>query len=372
MSKVLIIGGTSYFGPHIVRRLLARGDQVTVYSRGNVRPDFWNDVAHIIGDRTDREDFESKLSGLSFDAVIDQVAFELEDVSSAVQALRGRIGKYVFTSTISTYGGPGHALAYRKPQSEGGTEWVDACIDFTRHTPIREADLDCRRYDYAYDPAVHRYAAGKRHCERYLLETTDFNHVSIRVPPVIGPTAERIWWYIQRVRDGREIVLFDGGRNLFRNMCVVDVADAIVDAMDSDRTVCGAYNIAQGEIMTPRLMLESIARVLDRELKVVPIPGDLLLREGALPWGNWAYDPFSRPEYYVMDIEKARRDFDMKWTPQDEWIKNTAEWYEEHGAKEGDSFYYEHRNIEVAIARRYGKALTELAGRGHSPGERCR
>ena len=37
--RVLIVGGTKYFGKLIVRRLLARGDQVTLFTRGKTRPD---------------------------------------------------------------------------------------------------------------------------------------------------------------------------------------------------------------------------------------------------------------------------------------------------------------------------------------------
>ena len=35
---VLVIGGSGYFGRILVERLLERGDQVTLYTRGNTRP----------------------------------------------------------------------------------------------------------------------------------------------------------------------------------------------------------------------------------------------------------------------------------------------------------------------------------------------
>ena len=59
--KILVIGGTRDFGKITVRKLLERGDNVTVYSRGNIKPEFWNDVDHIAGDRTDHVEFIKSL-----------------------------------------------------------------------------------------------------------------------------------------------------------------------------------------------------------------------------------------------------------------------------------------------------------------------
>ena len=72
--KILVIGGTRDFGKITVRKLLERGDNVTVYSRGNVKPEFWNDVDHIAGDRTDHVEFIKSLKNKKYDVVIDNVA----------------------------------------------------------------------------------------------------------------------------------------------------------------------------------------------------------------------------------------------------------------------------------------------------------
>ncbi|OGG49004.1 MAG: hypothetical protein A3F84_14300 [Candidatus Handelsmanbacteria bacterium RIFCSPLOWO2_12_FULL_64_10] len=99
--KVLIIGGTRYMGRIAVLRLLERGDRVTVFSRGNVRPEWWDRVDHITGDRKDRADFSGKLRGRAFDAVIDTQAFEKGDVESAAEVFRGNVGRYLMVSTGS-------------------------------------------------------------------------------------------------------------------------------------------------------------------------------------------------------------------------------------------------------------------------------
>ena len=57
-----------------VQLLLDRGDEVTVFSRGKSRPEWWDRVEHIRGDRENREDFETKLKSKPYDVVIDTQA----------------------------------------------------------------------------------------------------------------------------------------------------------------------------------------------------------------------------------------------------------------------------------------------------------
>ena len=49
--KVLIIGGTNFIGPHVVRRLAERGHEVVVFHRGRTERDLPPGVEHMLGDR---------------------------------------------------------------------------------------------------------------------------------------------------------------------------------------------------------------------------------------------------------------------------------------------------------------------------------
>ncbi|MBM3944225.1 MAG: hypothetical protein FJ317_01875, partial [SAR202 cluster bacterium] len=139
---VLFIGGTRDFGRITVKRLLERGDTVTLYTRGNAKPDFWDDVGHIIGDRTDHEAFIKSLKGKRFDAVIDNVAYRVEDVKAAINALRGNTGKYLVSSTVSIYGGPGHSSPRRTLRKPPGPRSQDEFVDLAANVPLREESVD--------------------------------------------------------------------------------------------------------------------------------------------------------------------------------------------------------------------------------------
>ena len=49
--KVLILGGTGFIGPHLVRELRAGGHQLTLFNRGKRNPGLFPDIETVIGDR---------------------------------------------------------------------------------------------------------------------------------------------------------------------------------------------------------------------------------------------------------------------------------------------------------------------------------
>ena len=360
--NVLVIGGTRDFGRITVRRLLARGDNVTVYSRGNARPDFWDDVDHIIGDRTNHDEFVENLRGKEFDAVIDNVAYWADDVKAAVKALQGRTGKYLVSTTVSIYGAPGHALKWRTAGMKPSRRIEDEFIDL-RIFPFREEEADLSTVGSELDDSYDHYAQGKRQMERYLTETPDFPWVVMRIPSVLGPEEPgiRFWWYLQRVLDGREMILRDGGSSVFRPGFRDDVAQAFLDAMETPATSNQIYNITSFDILTLRRFLEVMAEQAGRDLNTVSIPGDVAELASDLPWDDWYFDFFSRPGTYVASIDKARRDFGMKSTPLEEWMGESVAWYMEHDVE--DSRYYDRRDEEVDLCRRWQNEYSRLIDR---------
>ena len=53
--KILILGGTSFLGPHQIKYALERGHSVSIFTRGKtkstVHPEVFDKVEHLIGDR---------------------------------------------------------------------------------------------------------------------------------------------------------------------------------------------------------------------------------------------------------------------------------------------------------------------------------
>ncbi len=126
--KLLVLGGTGFIGPPIVRYAVERGHEVTIFTRGNSRSEVPG-IEHLVGDRTG--DLES-LQGRTWDAVLDNNARDYRWVQLTTDLLKDSANQYLFVSSISAYAG--EALGY---------EYVDCPGLNPPSTP--KADLQNRR-----------------------------------------------------------------------------------------------------------------------------------------------------------------------------------------------------------------------------------
>ncbi len=99
--RILVLGGTGFIGPHMVRYALARGHTVTIFNRGLTNTHLFPEVERLKGDRNG--DLEA-LKGRTWDAVIDNSATSTPIwVRYSAQLLKDSVDTYLFTSTRSVY-----------------------------------------------------------------------------------------------------------------------------------------------------------------------------------------------------------------------------------------------------------------------------
>jgi len=333
--QVLVIGGTKFFGKAIVEDLLNDGHDVTLFSRGNNRPPFFESINHISGDRNDSADFKAKLANQTFDAIVDNIAFTDDDVRAAIDVFAGRVCRYVFTSTAAVYYTGDQVM----PVAEDD-------VDYTFQPPVGEEDAP-----------VWRYTMGKLSAERVLLNQDDLAYTIIRPPIVLGPEDHSLrgYFYFQRLMDERPIILTNGGVQSFRLAYSRDLSRGYLRALASERAENAIYNLNQSEIIQLTDLIHAAAEALGVEADIVPIPHQAL--QGA---GLEYPETYAPVQNFIPSVEKAQSELSYTTTPFEDWIAETARWYRDRYQGE-DSRGYDRRDQEVQFAQAYRDAVAQLS-----------
>ncbi|WP_106768072.1 NAD-dependent epimerase/dehydratase family protein [Paenibacillus faecalis] len=184
MKKVLVLGGTRFFGKRLVANLIDSGAEVTLLTRGNNKDDFGDNVKRLVADRKDPESLSRAIGNAEFDVVYDNICYTPEEADHAAQLFAGRIDHYVLTSTLSVY-------------------------DFADH-PLKEEDFDPYLYQAVpSESGEYNYKEGKRQAEAVLFSRHDLNVTAVRFPIVLGidDYTKRLLFHIEHALRGEAIGL---------------------------------------------------------------------------------------------------------------------------------------------------------------------
>jgi 2'-hydroxyisoflavone reductase len=237
-KSVLVLGGTGFIGPHVVGRLLERGHDVTLFNRGQTNTDLFPGTQKLVGDRDNG--LEALETG-AWDAVIDNSGYVPRHVRDSAELLKGRVGRYLFTSTVAVYDFEDDQPPYIAPGAgQPGSP--------LRRVPEPESE-DVPKY----------YGALKVLCEQYVNEIYGNEATIVRPTYVVGPgdTTQRYTWWVERIHRGGEIIVPGNADDSFGLIDVRDLADFVVQLVEDNRP--GTFNASgPAGILSYAGMLESI------------------------------------------------------------------------------------------------------------------
>ena len=102
--NILILGGTSFLGPHQIAYALKRGHSITTFTRGKSKPtvhkELFDQVEQLIGDRKDNL---RALENRKWDAVIDNSGRDAEWTRRTADLLKENCDLYLYTSSTGVY-----------------------------------------------------------------------------------------------------------------------------------------------------------------------------------------------------------------------------------------------------------------------------
>ncbi len=297
MSKnILIIGGTRFFGPILVRKLLESGNRVTIATRGLTPDSFGDSVQRIIVDRRDERSMtEAFKDKVNFDVIYDQMCYSPLDAQIADKVFSGRVGRYIMSSTIETYNLLGPTISV--PFSESALDLEQIKID----------------YDYPWrDPRLSEvsYGEGKRQSEAFFCQHSKLPLVSVRIGHVLSGTYDftgRLAFYAQRVASGKKLHY---SANCARSSFLT--AEQIASFLNwvSEQSFLGPINAASDGTLSSINIIERVSSVLKTDAKVVKVNQTVTPSE---------LSPFDFPFNHAMDTSRAR-ELGYRFAHTDEWL----------------------------------------------------
>jgi 2'-hydroxyisoflavone reductase len=295
--RVLVLGGTKFLGRAVVEAAVARGDEVTTFTRGQTNPDLFPQVERLRGDR------HSDLSALetgSWDAVVDTSAYVPRVARASAELLSGRAEHYTLVSSISVYAG----------FSEGPTE----------SSPLGTIE----------DPTVEEitgetYGPLKALCEQAVTDAFAGPTLHVRAGLIVGPydPTGRFTYWPHRVERGGEVLAPGSPERQIQVIDVRDLAEWILRMGEAREG--GAFNATGPETaLTMGELLETSRDVSGSAAELTWVDDGFLLERDV---GEWMEVPLwipSEPGLFDADVTRALR-AGLTFRPLEDTVRATLD-----------------------------------------------
>lgn len=337
--RVLVLGGTSFIGPSVVRQLVEAGHDVTLFNRGQSAADLPDGIGRITGNRAEIGSYRDQFSDLQADVVLDMYAMSREDAQLANDALTGIAGRMVAISSLDTFQAFGRLIG-----TEPGPP-VD--LPLTEESPVREKRYPYRGDDPRADDDVQRWrdSYDKLDVEDVVLGNPEMPGTILRLPMVYGPRdrQHRFRSFVRRMDDGRSAIPLAGSMAGWRSSWafVDDIAAAAVLAATDDRAAGRTYVLSETEHPTMGEIARTLADMVGWRGEIISVPD-----EEMPPTMNLAQD-------LVADSSRIRQELGYREvTPRDAALQQTIGW-ERTGGPEMDTAELDY-DREDELIRKYG------------------
>ncbi|RKZ15112.1 epimerase [bacterium] len=318
--KILVLGGTAFLGPAIVRHALMRGHELTLFNRGRTNSHLFPDVERITGDRTVSHD---ALQGRKWDVVIDTSGYFPSVIEGAAAALAGNIGQYIFISSISVYA----------DFSKRGLTESDAVGTVTT-AEIAEVDAMSKITATNYGPL-------KALCEQAAEKAMPGRSCNIRPGLIVGPLdrSGRFTYWPVRVQEGGEVLAPDGPDIPTQVIDVRDLGEWVVHCAENE--VNGVFNATSPpEQLTLGEMLTACKEVSGSDAEFTWVTTEFLDENEVGAWMDlpvWVPlegDDAGHPFINVNAAVKAG----LAYRPIRETVRGTLDWWDMLGEEDRNSF----------------------------------
>jgi len=305
--RLLILGGTGFIGPHQVRYALARGHKVTLFNRGR-QPETWpGEVEELIGDRN-TGDLEA-LQGREWDVCVDNPTTLPFWVRDAARVLSGKVGQYIFISTISVY------AANDKPANETAATAPYEGKDAMAET---QATLGASNYGL-YGPLK---AVSEREASARFPGMTTIIRPGLIAGP--GDETDRFTYWPVRVARGGEVLAPGDGADPVQFIDARDLAEWTIRMAEA--RAFGVFNATgPAGALTMKAMLATIAATTKSDARFTWVPAPFLDAHQVSAWSDlpvWVPGQGDTAGFARRDIGRA-----LTFRPLETTTTDTLAWF---------------------------------------------
>ncbi len=308
--RILVLGGTGFIGPHMVRRALDRGHTVTLFNRGRTNSQLFPDVEKLIGDRNNNL---TALEGHTWDVVIDNSAYDPRWVRDSAQLLKDAVNVYLFTSTRSVYA----------DFSEIGMDETSAV-----HDVDPSAVDEGRRLGYGPDKVL---------CEREVHRAFPGRTLIVRPSLIVGPgdPTDRFTYWPVRIDRGGEVLAPGDPNNPAMFIDVRDLAEWYIHLLEQGTV--GVYNALgpDGSLKFAEL-LYGIRAVTSTKVSFTWVDTDFLLEREVRPYADmpvWRPARGNQAGFQRFNISTSLA-AGLKFRPLAVTAADTLEWHKTRPAEQ--------------------------------------
>lgn len=334
--RILIIGGTGFSGPHVVRRLVNMEHEVILFHRGQTEADLPGGVQHIPGDREHLANLANELVSLAPQIVLDMIPRTEQHARTVMDIFTGVAQRVIAISSQDVYRAYGRLINIEPGPIEP--------IPLTEESPLRQ-----KLYPYRerLDPSHRLYHYDKILAEQVFMGNAELPGTILRYPMVYGPrdSQHRLFQYLKRMDDNRPAIVLEQGMAHWRwtKGYVENMAAAVALAITDERATGQIYNVGEDEALSEAEWVKAIGVAAGWSGEVVIAPRDRV-PEHLAPDINTA-------QHLVVDTARIRQELGYtEPVSRDEALRRTVAWERAHPPEEIDAKAFNYAAEDALLA----------------------
>ncbi len=316
--KLLVIGGTGLLSGAVVQEAIRQAVEVTIVNRGIKSKVMPRGAKVITADFRNKENMTTALHGLHFDAAIDFICYNKEQMEYSARLLSQYCDQYIFISSACVYN-------YEKP----GVKKEDSDKVFEKWSySVNKWVSECCLMDIAKELHIN-----------YTIIRPCITYDDSRIPYGMTPPYGYHWTIVSRILAGKPIIRWNGGTTKWNMMRVEDFAVGLVGVIGNKEAYGQAYNISGDYAYSWNEVISCVEKVVNKEAiffdmtseEYTELAGD---KEGRI-FGR-SYDLICSNEKIKELVPAFKTTYDLQ-----AGIEKTINGYKERNYERGIDFVYD-------------------------------